>query len=170
MFCNRCGAQNAPAAQFCSKCGASFVSPVPKFHYAGFWLRVWAYLIDSAVLGLLPVLIAVIITPLFFTGVWGLAFVGIWIFILPIVLTEGWLYYALMESSSYQATLGKRALNLRVTGMSGERITFGTASARYFGRILSHLFLGIGFIMAGFTEKKQALHDMIASCLVIRGG
>jgi len=86
MFCTDAAHRTLPpAAQFSGKCGASFVSPVPKFHYAGFWLRVWAYLIDSAVLGLLPVLIAVINHAAVLHGRVGLAFVGIWIFILPIV-------------------------------------------------------------------------------------
>lgn len=168
MFCTRCGADNAEVAQFCAKCGTPFAPAAPRFHYAGFWLRFWAYLIDCCVLVALPILIAVIIAPLFFTGNVGIAFLGIWIFIVPVVLAEGWLYYALMESSGYQATLGKRALGLKVTGMYGERITFGRATVRYFGKILSGLMLHIGFIMAAFTEKKQALHDMIASCLVIR--
>jgi len=80
-----------------------------------------------------------------------------------------WLYYAGMESSVYQGTLGKMALGLMVTDLEGRRITFGRASGRYFAKIISGLIpLGIGYAMAGFTEKKQALHDMIASCLVLR--
>jgi len=73
-----------------------------------------------------------------------------------------------MESSVWQATLGKKTLGLRVTDLQGNRISFGRASGRFFGRIISGLTLFIGYIMAGFTEKKQALHDIIASCLVIR--
>lgn len=173
MFCTRCGTQNPDGIQFCTKCGSRFVpmdvAIVPQVRYAGFWLRFWAYLIDFLILGLLPILICLIIAPLFFTGAVALAFLGIWIFIVPVLLAEGWLYYALMESSPRQATLGKSALGLKVTGMTGERITFGTATIRYFGKILSGLMLHIGFIMAAFTQKKQALHDMIASCLVIRG-
>jgi uncharacterized RDD family membrane protein YckC len=167
MFCSQCGASNGEVSQSCLKCGAPFAAAL-KFHYAGFWLRFWAFLIDAALLALLPVLVAVIIAPLFFTGVMALAFIGIWIFIVPVVLGEGWLYFALMESSAYQATIGKQALKLKVTGLNGERITFGRASIRYFAKILSHLILNIGFIMAAFTEKKQALHDIIAACLVIR--
>ena len=61
------------------------------------------------------------------------------------------------------------ALGLIVTDMNDQRITFGRASGRFFARIISNLIpLEIGYIMAGFTEKKQALHDMIASCLVLR--
>jgi len=79
----------------------------------------------------------------------------------------GWLYYAGMESSDNQATLGKKLSGIKVTDMEGGKIGFGKASGRYFGRIVSGLIFMIGYLMAGFTEKKQALHDMMAGCLVI---
>jgi uncharacterized RDD family membrane protein YckC len=60
-------------------------------------------------------------------------------------------------------------LNLKVTDLSGQPISFGRASGRYFAKIITGMIpLGIGYILAGFTEKKQAIHDMIASCLVLR--
>ena len=79
-----------------------------------------------------------------------------------------WLYYAVMESSSKQATLGKLACGLVVTDMQGQRIGFGKATGRYFGKIISGLILCIGFLMCIWTQKKQCLHDMMAGCLVIR--
>jgi uncharacterized RDD family membrane protein YckC len=85
-----------------------------------------------------------------------------------VMFIAGWLYFALMESSNKGATLGKMALSLRVTGMNGEKISFAKATGRYFGKIISGMILCIGYIMAGFTEKKQALHDMMAGCLVVR--
>ena len=86
-----------------------------------------------------------------------------------IIFVVSWLYYALSESSSWQATLGKKILNLKVTDISGQPISFGRASGRYFAKIITGMIpLMIGYIMAGFTEKKQAIHDMIASCLVLR--
>ena len=85
-----------------------------------------------------------------------------------IVLVLSWLYYALLESSSWQGTLGKKALGLEVTDLAGSRISFGRATGRYFARWISVMTVGIGYIMAGFTEKKQALHDIIAGTLVIR--
>jgi len=78
----------------------------------------------------------------------------------------GWFYYAAMESSPKQATLGKLALSMKVTSLQGERISFGKATGRYFGKILSALILLIGFLMIAFTEKKQGLHDMLAGTLV----
>ena len=80
-----------------------------------------------------------------------------------------WLYNAAMESSKHQGTLGKMALGLIVTDLQGRPISFAHASGRYFAKIITGLIpFGIGYAMAGFTEKKQALHDMIASCLVLR--
>jgi uncharacterized RDD family membrane protein YckC len=80
-----------------------------------------------------------------------------------------WIYNAGMESSRHQGTLGKMALGLIVTDSQGRPIGFGHATGRYFAKIITGLIpLGVGYAMAGFTEKKQALHDMIAGCLVLR--
>ena len=83
-------------------------------------------------------------------------------------LLGGWLYFALMESSRFQGTLGKMAVQIKVTDLEGNRLTFGRATGRHFGKIVSGLTLGIGYIMAAFTEKKQGLHDIMAGCLVVR--
>jgi uncharacterized RDD family membrane protein YckC len=78
-----------------------------------------------------------------------------------------WLYYAGMESSGMQATLGKRVMGLKVTDVDGDQIGFGTATGRFLGKMISGLILGIGYIMAAFTPKKQALHDMIAGTVIV---
>jgi uncharacterized RDD family membrane protein YckC len=86
-----------------------------------------------------------------------------------IALVGGWLYYAYFESSSWQATVGKKVMNLYVTDLNANPVSFGRASGRFFAKLITGLIpLGIGYILAGVTEKKQALHDMIASCLVLR--
>lgn len=157
--------------------------PTPTRTYAGFWLRFVAYLIDLMLLGV--VFVAICIPLAMATGLGAalrgfhpdrepdpamiFAFISsMWIVILVIVL-GGWLYYAYCESSEWQATPGKKVLNLIVTDLNGNRISFGRASGRYFAKLITKLIpFGIGFIMAGFTERKQALHDMIASCLVLR--
>jgi len=82
-------------------------------------------------------------------------------------LILGWLYFALMESSEYQGTLGKIAIGIKVTDLDGNRLGFVRATGRHFGKIISAIILCIGFVMAGFTEKKQALHDIMAGCLVV---
>ncbi len=137
--------------------------------YGGFWLRFVAYIIDAIILniagGVLGLILGIIMGATMGAGAADAA--GVAGGLLGIVLS--WLYYALMESSEKQATLGKMALGMVVTDTSGQRISFGRATGRYFGKILSALILLIGFIMAGFTERKQALHDLLADTLVIKG-
>ena len=81
-------------------------------------------------------------------------------------LVGNWLYEAIMESSTKQATVGKMIFNMKVTDLQGQRISFARASGRHFAKYLSALTIFIGYIMAGFSEKKQALHDMIAGTVV----
>lgn len=80
-----------------------------------------------------------------------------------------WLYFAICESSAWQATVGKLALRIRVTDMQGERISFLRAFGRYPAKYLSALILGVGFLMVGWTQRKQGLHDLIANTLVLNG-
>jgi uncharacterized RDD family membrane protein YckC len=84
-----------------------------------------------------------------------------------VAICGAWLYEAFMLSSEWQATVGKRAMSIAVTGIDGGRISFGRATARHFAKWISRIILFFGFIMAAFTEKKQALHDMIAETLVV---
>jgi len=156
---------------------------VPRVQYAGFWVRFLAFLIDNAVMGIGFVLI--LIPLIFLTGLGG--FIGeihpnedmndVGIFMLfgllflaaTVSLLLTWLYHALMESSEWQATLGKKVLGLVVTDMAGRRVSFGRATGRHFAKIITNMVPAfIGYIMAGFTERKQAMHDMIAGCLVLR--
>ena len=132
--------------------------------YAGFWLRLVAYLIDAVILSVGGFIIGFMIGLIFYDVV---EFVPDALFNL-IGMIVGWLYYALMESSVLQATLGKMALGLKVTDLKEKQISFGRATGRHFAKYISLATLGIGFIMIGFTKKKQGLHDMIASCLVVR--
>ena len=197
-FCSTCGqAVAAPVAPLPALSPVS-LTPIPPqplaaaspayvyggVAYAGFWLRFVAYLIDGAVSSLA---FLVLLIPLFIlTGAGAAlsklgsgenisddaaAFLGLgFIFgFIGIIFLVSWLYYALSESSAWQATLGKKILNLKVTDMTGQPISFGRASGRFFAKIVTGMIpLAIGYIMAGFTEKKQAIHDMIASCLVLR--
>jgi len=189
MFCTRCGATNADNARFCGGCGMSFlpggavpsavaVAPAmaaPAFRYAGFWRRFVAMIIDSLVFS--PLIIFFIVS----SGVMGAilhpggdleglggAMLAMTIAGFAVVLFVGsWLYHTWMESSRYQATLGKMALGIIVTDMNGQRISFGRANGRFFGKWVSSMIMNIGYLMAAFTEKKQALHDILAGCLVV---
>lgn len=97
----------------------------------------------------------------------GITITEYWVVLITSAIIS-WLYFALMESSAKQGTLGKMALRLHVTGMDGNRISFLRGTGRYFSKIPSAIILCIGYVMAGFTERKQALHDLMASTLVYR--
>src|ERR1700722_17732620 len=162
------------------------IQPTSTVGYAGFWLRFVAAIIDGLIL--LAVRKILFLPFGIRTGMgMGMGMGGIFrggrqpqdfsalmpmlglMFRIAIISALiQWLYFSLMESSVWQATLGKKALGLTVTDLEGRRISFGRATGRYFAKILSTLTIGIGYLMAGFTAKKQALHDMIAGTLVLR--
>jgi uncharacterized RDD family membrane protein YckC len=140
--------------------------------YAGFWRRVAAYFLDAIAIDFVLVPLQFILIGPHIMRPAGFPAAGpnpLIVFTGPYLLLQLcnililWLYSALMESSQLQATLGKMALSIQVTDEAGQRITFGRATGRFFAKYLSALTLCIGFMMAGWTEKKQALHDIIAS-------
>lgn len=203
-FCSKCGANVADGVAFCGACGqpvagyslgqASPVSDIlnpiaglavaPVAAYAGFWLRFVAALIDG-------IIISIPTAPIFFAvflgsirslqdiqrdpmSIWAVLGPKLILFVL-VTLVGSWLYWSLFESSTWQATPGKKILGLLVTDLNGVRITFGRASGRFFaGRgassipSLGGLYYLIDCISIAFTERKQAVHDMIAGCLVVR--
>ena len=122
--------------------------------YAGFWVRVVAAIIDGGMLGIVQFVLN--------------QFIDDFAAVNLLNTLVAWLYFAGLESSASQATLGKMVLGMKVTGLDGDRISFLRATGRYLAKILSALILLIGFIMVAFTEKKQGLHDMIASTLVVK--
>ena len=142
--------------------------------YAGFWKRFAAVAIDGLVTAVASWIVQI---PLFILAGLGGAFGGdpfatggsiaVIAFSYLISIAIPLFYYAWMHSSSHQATLGKMAVGIKVCRDNGERITFLRALGRYFAQIPSALILGIGYLMAGFTERKQALHDMICDTLVV---
>lgn len=159
------------------------VTPTPPvrpqvFSYAGFWKRFVAYIIDGIILGALELVIFLPLLGIIGVGALTMrdfdepplgfvfAFLSAYLAAIFLMVVAAWLYFALMESKK-GATLGKMALGIIVTDMSGNMISFGRASGRYFAKIVSSLTLGIGYIIAGFTQQKQALHDILAGCLVI---
>jgi len=150
--------------------------------HAGFWKRVLAYIIDAILL----MVVSKLIGPLFHTSIAEEALktailggtppleaymsfyrsMGTFILVNTVIT---WLYFILCESSALQATVGKLALGIRVTDMEGRRISFARALGRYAGKYVSAFILCIGFVMAGFTARKQGLHDLMAGTLVLNG-
>jgi uncharacterized RDD family membrane protein YckC len=191
LFCSKCGATVWATDAFCPNCAApqnrapaGSVAPVaypqatqaaPRT-YAGFWIRFLAIFIDA-------ILISVVTSPVWMLN--GL-FLGhfprdvespamlapvfsVIGFAILISVVVKWLYEALMTSSSKQATIGKMVCGLIVTDTRGARLSFAHATGRFFAKYISTFTLLIGYIMAGFTERKQALHDLIAGTYVLKG-
>jgi uncharacterized RDD family membrane protein YckC/Tfp pilus assembly major pilin PilA len=180
MFCSQCGTANADSNRFCTRCGnplaqaandqASPGNPASApgsagaaqgTVYAGIGSRIGALLIDTLIVTLAGVVIGVIVGLLSPPGgaVDGLLSLA--------SIAGAWLYTALLESGPRQATVGKMAVGIKVTGLDGNRISFGRATGRYFAEMLSSLSLGIGYVIAAFTQRRQALHDLIAGSLVV---
>jgi len=134
--------------------------------YAGFWLRSVAAVIDGVVVTAISWALAAMV--LMVSG-GTLASLPLWLvlFVIALYAVGSWLYFALMESSEIQATLGKLAVGLIVTDLVGAPISFGRANGRSLGRILSCVTFGSGCFMAAFTERKQALHDTMSGCYVL---
>lgn len=198
LTCEKCAAEIPDGASFCPECktpvsvaqigpvyvpqsaqppevipaiqGLSALPPRPAF--AGFWLRAAACLIDTILIAAIFIVGASFFPTTFekllpATPPSLAAMPQPAPLVLVLLASLGCLYYTLFEASSWQATPGKRILRLYVTDLNGQRITFQRALLRNLARQISGIFF-IGYVLAGFTEKKQALHDIIAGCLVFR--
>jgi uncharacterized RDD family membrane protein YckC len=134
-----------------------YISP-----YAGFWLRLAAYLIDLILLFVVEAVLAAAVI------VMDPGDLRAFLNITPVAYALSWAYFALFESSPLQGTVGKHAVGIYVSDIHGDPISFGRASARFWLKPLSSLVLMVGWIMAAFTPRKQALHDILARTLVLR--
>ncbi|UYB52904.1 RDD family protein [Xanthomonas sp. AM6] len=144
---------------------------------AGFWKRTAAYLIDGMLVGMVAQVIqfAIMLGFFGFSGLGGgsapdFATAGgvvmlVLVYLVPLAMSA--LYFGLFHASTKQATLGKMAVGIKVVRTDGSRISVGRGIGRYFGFLLSSLTIFIGFLMAAFTERKQALHDMLCDTLVV---
>lgn len=170
-------------ANFCAQCGRSLKSGLfAKEQLAGFWKRLAAFFLDGLFLYLFSLTFLQLVLAPFFPGLLDGLFqngpslhglvslfalvyiIMIWSFILFIGV---WLYYAFFESSRYQGTPGKLIVGIGVSDKEGHPVSFGRATGRFFAKYLSCMTLGIGFLMAAFTENKQGLHDLIAQTYVL---
>ncbi len=187
-FCSTCGNPAGLAPQTLPQSHTQYqpsLSPEAekKYRYAGFWIRFLAHLIDQiviSVVGFVFFIIALVFTAGSVMSISDLAdmedpdpavilgLIGGWLVFIVVTAVAQWLYYAFLESSASRGTLGKMALGLQVIGHNGETINFARASGRYFAKFLSGMILMVGYIMAGFTAKKQALHDILADTYVVK--
>jgi len=169
----------APAAVYTPP-AAVYAPPAQAAYnpYGGFWLRVVASLLDSVIVGAVTAPLAIIFLLPSILKIIEAAqadhepspdlFVPFFV-IIPLILFGLWLYEALLTSSSWQGTVGKRVLRLKVTDMAGNKISFGRATGRFFLKILFRTFLtSLVYIVVAFTERKQGLHDLIAGTLVMK--
>jgi len=192
IFCNQCGQAVNAAASFCTRCGgpvapagaavssvavppSAVLAGVPAARYAGFWIRFLAVLIDGLILFAVMTPVRLVLhAPMGLMAASGhsgfnpfmmLPFIGL---SMLISVAANWVYEAYFLSSERQATLGKIALGITVTDVRGQSLSFGQATLRHFATWLSGLTLLIGYIIVAFTERKQALHDLIAGTVVLR--
>ncbi len=164
----------APAVGYQAPYPTTYQTTTTGVRYAGFWIRVVAAIIDNVIIRVVVAPIGLIFGGFGFAGsLTGLPHRGLALLgggLTAVVAFFGaWLYEAFMESSSYQATLGKMIFGMKVTDLNGNRISFERATGRHFAKILSVLTLGIGYLMVGFSDRKQGLHDLIAGTFVLRG-
>ena len=188
MHCPKCGIVMLDDEFTCSNCGyltdiaiaANLVeveetnTPIVPY-YAGFWKRFLAVTLDTFFLmaGELLVLLLIYgsIALITFIGQKPLPFHMVWPFFsgfgITMFIVIHWFYFIKMESSYKQATFGKQLVRIVVTDVKEKRITMGKANLRYFSKLLSILLIFGGFVMAGLTTRKLALHDKIARTLVL---
>lgn len=135
--------------------------------YAGFWRRFFAFLIDAFIVFVIYILAFVGLVFAFMKGgsdyMRNMYFLAFYLFTFALNI----LYWTLFECSSWQATPGKKALGIKVTDMDGNKLNFAQSLGRNLGKIVSNFTFYIGYVMAGFTVRRQALHDKMAGCLVI---
>lgn len=135
--------------------------------YANFWHRFCAAFVDgiitTVIAGFIGGIFGVVVAAA--TGTADAEVLQVGGNIVGLII--GWLYAAFLESSAKQATWGKQLMKIRVTDLEGNRISFGRATGRHFGKYISMLILFIGYLMNLWTEKKQTLHDIMAGCLVM---
>ena len=185
MNCPSCNAVNYSNAKFCTNCGAPLATApqtpyqAPASHqfqenmaaafvYAGFWKRVIAWIIDGIIFGILSWIVFFLVAAGDIFSIQNPGSFGTQIGLIYLFSFGGWwMYFAIQESSSKQATLGKRALGIKVCDMNGQKLSFGHAAGRQLAGAITYMTFTIGYLLAAFTGRKQALHDMIASCVVV---
>jgi uncharacterized RDD family membrane protein YckC len=183
MFCPRCGTRTADDAASCPLCGLGFRPGAPEtpfagpelrtaaailqqVSYAGFWRRFFGLVID-VIVTYFPIATVRVLLGLPASGSFDpLQPAAWWAALLEVVID--WLYAALLISSPWRATLGQAVMDLHVTDLNGNRISFLRATGRYVAQILDLVTLGFGLLMQVFSPRRQALHDLVSGTVVVR--
>jgi uncharacterized RDD family membrane protein YckC/Tfp pilus assembly protein PilE len=179
MYCTQCGYNNPASARFCKNCeldlqaGAIDADRAVKpeiLIYAGFWVRLAAAFLD--VLAIAAVVILLVFSIAVLVALTGRDDIlhnqqAISIFYWTVICMSA-AYYILMESGEHGATFGKRWVNIKVLDAKGDRLSIARALARFLARLFSYLLLLGGFLIQPFTQRKQALHDLLAGTVVVR--
>jgi uncharacterized RDD family membrane protein YckC len=160
--CARCGTENPADVSLCVSCGTSLTSPsVMSFPtmdddleravpYASWLERLGAFILDQLIL-IIPIALAGLVMRNRFAG-----------------NLVSFAYYIYFTGSSGQ-TIGKRALGIRVTKADGSPVDYGVAALREtIGKFVSGIILGIGFLFPLWDARRQALHDKVASTVVVK--
>ncbi len=142
---------------------------------AGFWRRVGAYVVDAVLAVTVILTLSITASVLFAGSPAGTMKAGIVRLVASLdgtVVLFGWLvlwplYFALLESSPWQATLGKRVFGLIVTDRDGARISFGRALGRHVAAVANYLSLMVGWLLVAIPGDKRGLHDQIAGTRVL---
>lgn len=170
LQCPRCGLFSPPTADRCD-CGYDFKkraggAPERRLH-GGSWIRFEATVVDTVALLVPTLLVSYLyraVTPV--QGEFEQALVELVDALMTISIW--WVYTAVMLSSPWQGTLGKKAVGLKVVDYEGHRISFQRATGRCFAEFLSAILLLVGFFMVAWTDRRQALHDLVAKTLVVK--
>ena len=179
MFCSDCNTQLKDSDRYCQSCGANQAinsntktgygqsnTNRNRFRHSGFWKRFVAIIIDNIGLSLVNLVVALMLGPSAF-DLHSPHFTDGEVIYVVASLFINFLYFTIMHSSSAQATVGKMILGMKVIDRHGNRISYPLAVGRWFADILSIITFGFGYIMASFTEYKQALHDIVCDTYVI---
>jgi uncharacterized RDD family membrane protein YckC len=181
MFCTRCGSWTRDDAVTCPLCGlalraghepalaahASAAGRVAPVVYGGFWRRFVAALLDTILL-YFPAATVRVVLGLSATGMFDPETASSWVattfeFVLDFI------YATAFQCSPARATLGMQLMDLHVTDLNGDRISFARATGRYFATLLSIVTFGVGYLLQLFTSRRQTLHDLLAGTVVVRG-
>jgi uncharacterized RDD family membrane protein YckC len=146
-----------------------FPEKEPVF-YAKFWSRFWATVIDAILISIVDRIISNIMgygtTTTYTRNNYSYQVSQVSVNLSFSIVA--YLYYSIMESSAWQATLGKRFMQLEVTNMEGGKLTFVQATIRFWSKLISIIILFIGYFMNIWDPKGQTLHDKLANALVIK--